>query len=103
VRLKSGDVITGVSESPLETGSAALVGMRPERTVIGEAAQAVDNRFTAKVREAYFLGDHLRLRLSCLGDCEMMVKVPPIDTALPMVDEQITVGWAARHCRILME
>ncbi|MFO1058113.1 MAG: ABC transporter ATP-binding protein [Dongiaceae bacterium] len=101
IRMQSGEIVTGVSDRSLAEGETAMLGIRPERTVVGDAARTADNRVTARVREAYYLGDHLRLRLRCFGDCEILVKMPPLDGAPPQVDEEIMLGWSADHCRVL--
>ena len=103
VALASGDIVAGVSDTPPEVGAMVLISIRPERLLVAEAAKALVNHFTGEVREAYYLGDHLRLRVICFNDREITVKLPPRDTALPAVGDRISIGWAPDHSRILPE
>ncbi len=97
-----GDTIVAlpVNAKPSEPTSLSL---RPERIIIDPPADAeCENRFTAKIEELIYLGDHIRGRLSLLGSDEFVVKIPnQSDTHDLRISEEVAVGWRAEDCRAL--
>jgi len=83
-----------------EAGTAATLSVRPERVDIGAKsnAQAVD----AKVLELIYLGDHIRCRMSVLGNDDFVVKVANASGQKHLkVGETTKVSWAKEDCRAL--
>jgi len=69
-----------------------LVGVRPERVRLGEAARTTEYRFRGKICERVFLGSHVRYRVQ-LDDGETFTANVQ-DPALKIGDV-VTVGWIA--------
>ena len=83
-------------------GKVDLV-LRPEKVALGAAAQACANRFPARVVEATFLGDQLRVRLAALGREDFVLKLPnaagqsALEPGTP-----VEIGWRTEDCRALV-
>ena len=69
---------------------------------LGAAAEAYASRFPARVVDASFLGDQVRVRLAALGRDDFIVKLPnaPGQVALETGGE-VTIGFRAEDCRAL--
>jgi putative spermidine/putrescine transport system ATP-binding protein len=87
----------GLGVSPQQ---AVCLSVRPERILIGGAAQAADNVLEGRIRDAVYHGDHLRLGVTLDGAGEMILKIAnaPRATALAIGDS-VTLGWNAADCR----
>ncbi len=83
-----------------EVGSKTTLSIRPERVDIG--AKSGPNAVDAKVLELIYLGDHIRCRMSVLGNDEFVVKVPNAAGHKHLeVGETTKVSWATEDCRAL--
>ena len=93
-----------------DPGENTILSIRPERVMV-EPDESMDlpNRFEARVLELIYLGDHIRVRLSLLGDDEFVVKIQNArgrenDKRLRSLHEvggKVQVGWRAEDCRAL--
>jgi putative spermidine/putrescine transport system ATP-binding protein len=79
-----------------------MLSIRPERAMIDPPEAVGENRFTARVEEMIYLGDHRRVRLSLAGMDDFIVKVPSghAHGALA-VGAPVSVGWLWTDCRAL--
>ncbi len=91
-----GTKIKALSVNP---GSKTTLSIRPERVHLGGKG---DNVVDATIQELIYLGDHIRCRLSVLGNDEFVVKVPnSAKQDLPTVGKKTKLSWAAADCRAL--
>ena len=83
-------------------GEATTVSVRPERIVLGEAAQQCDNLVSGLIQEFVYLGDHIRLRLDTCGSDHFVVKIPAgqFDGNIKFGDE-LHIGWQREYTRAL--
>ncbi len=102
VRLASGDIIRARSAAERANGEAALLSLRPERLVIGPAAEDMANRFGAKVVEVIYFGAHNRVRLAMAGRDDIIALAPAGAAGEALAPgAAVAVGWAPEHCRVL--
>lgn len=102
VRLSSGDSIMAERPRGLEVGAAVLVYLRPERVMIGPAAEGCSNSLLAKVVDVTFLGDHTRLQLEVPGNTQFIAKQNLFGrAALPRLGDQLRIGWTREAPQIL--
>ena len=102
VRLASGDIVHARSAAERASGETALLSLRPERLVIGPAAQGMANRFGAQVVEVIYFGAHNRVRLAMAGRNDIIALAPAGaagDALAP--GAAVEIGWAPEHCRVL--
>ncbi|MBV8412718.1 MAG: TOBE domain-containing protein, partial [Alphaproteobacteria bacterium] len=66
--------------------------------------EAYANRFLARLVDADFLGDQVRVRLATLGRDDFIAKLPnaPGQVALEPGAE-VTIGFRAEDCRALVQ
>ena len=102
IQLPHGETVQALAVNVGETGSAALLSIRPERVRLNGASEACANRFTGRVEEFIYLGDHVRIRLEVAGATHFIVKQPiaELDAALK-VGDVILLGWDTEHTRAL--
>jgi putative spermidine/putrescine transport system ATP-binding protein len=96
VRLNGGTMLAGVSGGPLAPGEAALVSVRPEQIVLGDAP--ADCALSGTLAEAIYLGDHLRLRVAVREMGDIVVKAQA--SHAPAVGAVVRLGWRAEDCRV---
>ena len=79
-------------------GSRCRVAIRPERVAVAAvaAAELGENALPARVEEAIFQGDHLRLRLS-LGDGGTLIAKRPVGGQTPAPGSIAAVAWEPQH------
>lgn len=83
-----------------DVGSKTTLSIRPERVDIG--AKSGPNAVDAKVLELIYLGDHIRCRMSVMGNEEFVVKVPNAAGHKHLeVGESTKVSWNTEDCRAL--
>ena len=100
VRLHDGTLVSALAVNPGE--QRTMLSIRPERAMIDPPESVGANRFTARVEEMIYLGDHRRVRLSLAGTDDFIVKVPAghAHGALA-VGASVSVGWLWSDCRAL--
>jgi putative spermidine/putrescine transport system ATP-binding protein len=80
-------------------GAAAVVIVRPERVVLGQAASACANHFQGKVADVVYHGDHLRVRLAALGSNDIVAKIANAGGPAPALGSEIEFGFRAEDAR----
>jgi putative spermidine/putrescine transport system ATP-binding protein len=93
-----GGVVVCLAASVLAPGASAIISVRPECILVGEAARACVNRFTARIEDIAFLGDHVRLRLSSENGIEFTAKLPHRDADYRRGDTT-QLGWSVEDAR----
>jgi putative spermidine/putrescine transport system ATP-binding protein len=80
VRLADGTVLVAKPATELPEGAPVVLSIRPERVRIGDGGDA-PNRFTSRVEEVIYLGDHCRVRLAFGGSADFFAKRPHAEDA----------------------
>jgi putative spermidine/putrescine transport system ATP-binding protein len=102
IRTADGSVIAAMAGAGLKLGAKTTLVLRPERiSLTGDGAG--QNRFTARVHERIYHGDHLRLRVSVCGCEDVRIKVPAGAVVTPKPGTEIDIGWAEHDCRALAQ
>ena len=96
VRAAGGALLAGTFGGTLAPGEAALVSVRPEQIVLGDAP--ADCALTGTLAEAIYLGDHLRLRVAVREMGDIVVKSHAAHA--PAVGASVRLGWRAEDCRV---
>lgn len=102
VGLDSGEEIEAVAIHDAAPGQPVSLSIRPERVRLGMQDEATGKRFSGRVREFIYLGDHVRIRLEACGNHNFIVKQPiaHLDSALS-VGDVIPLAWSTEHVRAL--
>jgi putative spermidine/putrescine transport system ATP-binding protein len=96
VRVNGGTVIAGTLGAELAPGEPALVSVRPEQIVLGDAP--ADCMVDGTLAEAIYLGDHVRLRIAVRDVGDIVVKSDAAHA--PAVGAAVRLGWRAEDCRV---
>jgi putative spermidine/putrescine transport system ATP-binding protein len=96
VRTSGGAMLAGTSGVALSPGERALVSVRPEQIVLGDAP--ADCSLHGTLAEAIYLGDHLRLRIAVREMGDIVVKSHAANA--PAVGAAVRLGWRAEDCRV---
>ena len=101
VRLADGTEIVATLVTVLAVDSPVVLSIRPERVVVGAAAEG-PNRFTARLEEVIYLGDHCKLRLRVAGSDAFVAKMATDDTG-PALNrgDSLVVSWRPQSCLAL--
>ena len=85
-----------------QAGEPVTLSIRPERVRLNGHSESCVNRFSGRVAEFIYLGDHVRVRLEVCGKADFFVKQPiaELDPALA-VGDVVPLGWAVEHARAL--
>ncbi|PZW70140.1 putative spermidine/putrescine transport system ATP-binding protein [Pseudomonas sp. URMO17WK12:I1] len=102
VQLGRGEKVQALAVNVGQPGDAVSLSIRPERIRLNTAAEGCDNRFSGRVSEFIYLGDHVRVRLEVCGKTDFFVKQPiaELDPGLA-VGDVIPLGWQVEHVRAL--
>jgi putative spermidine/putrescine transport system ATP-binding protein len=96
VRVNGGVMLSGTLGAALAPGDPALVSVRPEQIVLGDAP--ADCALDGTLAEAIYLGDHVRLRIAVRDMGDIVVKSDAAHA--PAVGAQVRLGWRAEDCRV---
>ncbi len=100
VRVGDGSVLRATGAPPV--GAKLSVSIRPERlTIAGADATGATNRIAGVVREAFFLGDQVRLVVEALGDQSLVARIPSRDARHFVPGERIALDCRWTDCRLL--
>ena len=88
--------LAGTLGGALAPGEPALVSVRPEQIVLGDAP--ADCSLAGTLAEAIYLGDHLRLRIAVAGMGDIVVKSHAGQA--PAIGSAMRLGWRAEDCRV---
>lgn len=102
IKTDAGVLVSAKPNSDLRSGDAVLVYVRPERAMVGAAAQRFQNRIEATVVGSIFQGDHTRLRLDFPGSSNFTVKQNFFgDVSPPVIGDRIEVGWSPEAVQVV--
>lgn len=105
VKLDCGPVVTAAPANVSDTDAHCVVSIRPERIALAaiEAEALGTEALPAKLLEAIYLGDHVRLRLEIGNGGEIMAKRPAAaGTSGLSVGGQAAVAWQPQHARAFL-
>ena len=101
IKLNSGDEILANPIRVKSKGEKSIVSLRPERAII-DPDDKMDNKFTGKIQEVIYHGDHTRVRLNLLDNNEFILKVPNSSVRMDIkLGNEIKIGWNSFDARAL--
>ncbi|NHR05832.1 ABC transporter ATP-binding protein [Chromobacterium haemolyticum] len=102
VELERGERVAALAVKVGETGSRVSLSIRPERILLNGHSEHCDNRFSGRVAEFIYLGDHVRVRMEVCGKPNFFVKqaIAELDATLA-VGDVVPLGWQVEHVRAL--
>ena len=98
----AGEIVKAFPVGTGENDVRTSLTIRPERVALNPAPDLYPNVFEARVEDIIFMGDHLRIHASLLGQEQFIVKIPNIvghGAVLP--GDTVTLGWLVTDCRAL--
>lgn len=102
VELARGEKVEALAVNVGQLGGPVTLSVRPERVSLNGSSESCVNRFSGRVAEFIYLGDHVRVRLEVCGKADFFVKQPiaELDPALA-VGDVVPIGWQVEHVRAL--
>lgn len=102
VELEHGEKVHALAVKVGSPGAPVTLSIRPERVSLNGRSDSCINRFSGRVVEFIYLGDHVRVRLEVAGKSDFFVKQPiaELDPALG-VGDVVPIGWQVEHVRAL--
>ena len=102
VELSRGEKVRALAVNVGRTGDPVTLSIRPERISLNGSSEACANRFSGRVEEFIYLGDHVRVRMEVCGKNDFFVKQPiaELDPTLA-VGDVVPLGWQVEHVRAL--
>lgn len=102
VELGRGEKVEALAVNVGKTGEPVTLSIRPERVSLNGSSDQCVNRFSGRVEEFIYLGDHVRVRMEVCGKTDFFVKQPiaELDPALA-VGDVVPLGWQVEHVRAL--
>ncbi|APZ44335.1 ABC transporter ATP-binding protein [Acidihalobacter ferrooxydans] len=103
VRAGDGSLIHALPVNVDGVGSKTTLSVRPERVMINPEPGSFQNIFDARIEELIYLGDHIRARISVVGQNDFVLKRPNHQGAGQRLKAgmSIKVGWHSDDCRAL--
>ena len=105
-----GREVIALNIADAKVGDMTTLSLRPERVFLAADSAANGgggndnrvNKFDGKVCESVYMGDHIRVRLSLLGNEEFIVKVPnDRENRKLTAGNSVPLYWLAEDCRAL--
>lgn len=82
----------------------AMVCIRPENVLMGMTPPACDNCFSGRVTDVVHVGGSIRYRVAVAPGCCVIVRMASgRRAALPVIDDEVHVGWDADDTLVLSE
>jgi putative spermidine/putrescine transport system ATP-binding protein len=106
VRLDCGPEVTARRVDSGAPGSRCLVTVRPERVAVAPMTPeelGAEDAIPARLEEAIFQGDHIRLRLSIGQGGEVVAKRPASVGSLPAPGAAAAIAWSPKDARAFLE
>ncbi|MBG6470037.1 ABC transporter ATP-binding protein [Pseudomonas aeruginosa] len=102
VGLPRGEKVEALAGNVGQPGEPVTLSIRPERVRLNGASESCVTRFSGRVAEFVYLGDHVRVRLEVCGRDDFFVKQPiaELDPTLS-VGDVVPLGWQVEHVRAL--
>lgn len=102
IRMPDGQQLKSQAVNVSTPGEQTTLSIRPERILLGDAANGCDNVVKGQIRDFIYLGDHIRVCMNLCGSSDFIVKMPvgQFDPSIKMGDV-LSVGWQSQHARAL--
>ena len=102
IGLTRGEQVEALAVNVGAVGEPVTLSIRPERVRLNGQSEACRNRFSGRVAEFIYLGDHVRIRMEVCGKDDFYVKQPvaELDAELS-VGDLVPLGWHVEHARAL--
>ena len=102
LRLPDGGEIKGKIGEGASVGEAAMLALRPERTLLAPGPMTGINRIRGRVEDVAYCGDFRRVEISTSSRQSFIVKVPnTMRHDVPTTGHTVEVGWRYEDCKIL--
>ncbi len=102
VGLPRGEKVTALAVNVGQIGEDVTLSIRPERIRLNGHSNDCANRFSGRVAEFIYLGDHVRVRLEVCGKTDFFVKQPIAELNPSLtVGDVVPLGWQVEHGRAL--
>jgi putative spermidine/putrescine transport system ATP-binding protein len=102
ITLDTGEEVTAAAVNVSGAGARTRLSVRPERLIINPEENPVLNRYRATVTGMNFRGDHTLVHLILASGTQLEAKIPNSQAEGGFgSDDEVEVGWHARHCRAL--
>jgi putative spermidine/putrescine transport system ATP-binding protein len=102
IGLARGEQVEALAVNVGAVGEPVTLSIRPERVRLNGHSDACRNRFSGRVAEFIYLGDHVRIRMEVCGKDDFYIKQPvaELDASLA-VGDLVPLGWHVEHARAL--
>jgi len=102
VALPTGERVRALAIHDAAPGQAVSLSIRPERIQLNGHSADSHNRFSGRVQEFIYLGDHVRIRMEVCGSTGFFIKQPISELAPSLVvGDVVPLGWQIEHVRAL--
>ncbi|MFT0531362.1 ABC transporter ATP-binding protein [Castellaniella hirudinis] len=102
VRMPDGSVLKGMREGTNRLAGDLTLSIRPESLVLaGDRPMRHANHFTGTARDAFFLGDHLRLSVEAFGGQLLTARIPVREARRFAPGDTVALACHAADCRLL--
>jgi putative spermidine/putrescine transport system ATP-binding protein len=100
--LPEGKIIIGRASRGLSIGEAAVLALRPERTLVSPEPGEGINRLSGQVDDVSYCGDFRRVEISTAAGQTLVVKVPnTMRHEVPAIGHTVEIGWRFEDCKIV--
>jgi len=100
VDLDAGGTTKALMINVNSAGQRTQLSVRPERVFVA-SENSPENKFTGKVEELIYLGDHIRVRLNVCGSNEFIVKISNEGNISFNEGDNVDVSWVPDDIRAL--
>ena len=100
VDLDAGGTTKALMINVNSAGQRTQLSVRPERVSV-ESGDSPENKFTGKVEELIYLGDHIRVRLNVCGSNEFIVKISNEGSISFKEGDNVDLSWSPDDIRAL--
>ncbi|MFU0507161.1 ABC transporter ATP-binding protein [Pseudaminobacter sp. NGMCC 1.201702] len=102
VKAQDGTLMKCVAPDHCNDGKDLRLMIRPEKLrLAGAEPEGRSNVFSGQIREAFFLGDHLRLRVSALGQDNISIRLNASDGLSFYPGDTVGLACNANDCLLL--
>lgn len=102
VRMGDGSKLRAANVGVCDAGADLSVSVRPENIGLATPDDGPEvNRFSGKVRDVFFLGDHMRLSVEAFGAQLVTARIPVRGSRSFTPDDDIVLACGVSECRLL--
>ncbi|PZR81960.1 MAG: Fe3+/spermidine/putrescine ABC transporter ATP-binding protein [Stutzerimonas stutzeri] len=102
IRMGDGSTFRAAGTDAVGAGGEVTMSVRPENIALAAAGDRPNvNRFAGKVREVFFLGDHMRLTVKALGGQLVTARIPASRSRSFASGDDVLLECCVASCRLL--